>query len=335
MKEVFAPHLSRNVKMGRKRPVANCPHPKLANYLRATVPPAPASADYTKAAGLPPILADIMGNDELGDCVCACGGHLEGVETANAGNPQHATLSQVIAQYSAIGGYVPGNPSTDQGCDEQTALNYWVQHGFPNGTKALGWLAVDATNKAEVQAALYLFENLIFGIELPDKWVSPFPEASGFTWDVAGAPDPENGHCVLGVGYDAHGVQIDSWGLIGTVTWAAVAEYASKGGSGELYVLITPDQLAKGAAKAPNGIAWSDLIADFDALGGKLPIPVAPPAPNPTPSPPAPSPAPVTLTLTQVEAWAIAALKTGPWLLSNTMAENAVKKSLAANWPKI
>ena len=94
----------------------------------------------------------------------------------------------------------------------------------------------------EVQQALYLFENLDFGMSLPDKWISPFPSGSGFTWDAAGAPDPENGHSVMGFGYDTAGVLLDSWGLKGTLTYKAIAEYAIAKNGGELYVLITPDQ---------------------------------------------------------------------------------------------
>jgi hypothetical protein len=147
-------------------------------------------------------------------------------------------------------------------------------------------------------AAMYLFENLYFGIELPDAWISPFPSASGFVWDV-GTPDPENGHCIMGVGYGPQGVKVDSWGLFGTLTWKAIAALCTQNGGGELYVMITPDQLAKGQTKAPNGIDWASLCADFNAMGGNVPVPAPAPSPAPAPAPaptppaPAPSPAPV------------------------------------------
>jgi hypothetical protein len=294
----------------------------------------PATSDYTAKAST--VLANIYGNDELGDCVIAGGYHVVGVETGNAGDLFTATEAQIIADYSAIGGYVPGDPSTDNGCDEQTALNYWLQHGFADGTKVLGWLAVDATNKQEVQAAMYLFENLVFGIELPDAWINPFPSASGFTWDVHGSPDPQNGHCVVGVGYTASGVTIDSWGLLGTLTYAAIARYCVQSSGGELYVVLTPDQLTKAETKAPNGVNWSDLIADFDAMGGTVPVPPTPspvpPAPGPSPVPPAPTPGAVTLA--QAQQWALSGLQSSAAFLTRTQAEKAVAKALAAHWPK-
>lgn len=196
LKSVFVPHLNQNIVFGRKRPVPGGYCLKLRNYLRASLPTPPTSADYTGKAQSS--LANIYGNDTLGDCVVAGGYHIVGVETGNAGNQFTATSAQIIKDYSAIGGYVPGNPNTDQGCDEKTALGYWTSHGFADGTKLLGWLAVDPTNKTEMMQALYLFENLYFGIELPDAWINPFPSANGFTWNVAGTADPQNGHCFTG-----------------------------------------------------------------------------------------------------------------------------------------
>ena len=81
-----------------------------------------------------------------------------------------------------------------------------------------GRRTVDATNIEECQTALWLFENLYFGLELPDAWINPMPSASGFVWDAAGAPDPDNGQCVVGVGYTAAGITIDTWGMTGLMT---------------------------------------------------------------------------------------------------------------------
>ena len=330
MRSVYAPHLGRQINrsFGRKRPVPGGYSLKLSHYLRASLPTPPGSTDYTGKAAIS--LANIYDNDTLGDCVIAGGYHIVGVETANAGSQFTATNAQIIADYSAIGVYVPGQPNTDQGCDEKTALGYWTSKGFANGTKLLGWLAVDPSNLTEVKQALYLFENLYLGLELPDAWVNPFPSGNGFTWDVAGAPDPENGHCIMGAGYNSNGVTIDTWGMLGTLTWAALQKYCAAAEGGELYVMLTPDQVTKGQTVAPNGISWSQLIADFDALGGSVPVPT-PPAPTPVP----PTPTPTTgVTLAQAAAWATSGLSKGPWLVSRAQAESIVQKSLDANWPK-
>jgi hypothetical protein len=266
-----------------------------------------------------------MGNDDYGDCVFACVGHVTGVETANAGTPFHATLQQVLAMYSAVTGFDPNDPSTDNGANIQDALNYWQAHGFANGTKILGYLSVDATNWAEVQSALYLFENLILGMELPDAYVNPFPSGDGALWDVAGDPVPENGHCVGGCAYNANGeLIVDTWGMLVRLTRTALAKYATPSNGGELWVVLTPDQLAKGQAKAPNGVAWSSLVADFDSIGGHVPIPSPPPAPPPSGP----------ITLVQAQTLVANALHRAPFFLTHDTATTIAKNALAAGWPK-
>lgn len=269
-KSVHTQQHTRKFKMGRKRPVARCPQFSLGNYLMRSLSPPPASVNYT--ADAMKAIGEMYLNNELGDCVIAGIGHVVGVMTGNAGEkPVLYTNKQIIALYSAIGGYVPGDPSTDKGCDEQTALNYWQQHGAPAGSHQIaGWMGVNGADPTEFQTALWLFENLYFGLELPDAWVNPEPNASGFTWDVAGDPDPNNGHCVVGVGYNAQGVTIATWGMTGLITNAAIAKYATQVGSGELYTVVSQDSLNKAMNKAPSGFDWSQLIADFNSMGGDV-----------------------------------------------------------------
>lgn len=337
MKEIFAPHLNRNVKLGgRRRPVNRPQRRPLNHYLRLSLPPPPQSCDYSQK-GLS-ALRQMYLNDQLGDCVIAGGYHVVGVETGNAtSSPFIATNQQIIKDYGKIGGYNPNDPNSDQGCDEQTALNYWQQTGFANGTKLLGWLPIDATNKTEVMTACWLFENLYFGIELPDAWINPFPSADNFVWGVAGAADPDNGHCIIGCGYDAtKGVMVDTWGLLGWLTFGAISKYCVDNTGGMLYVMLTPDQIAKGAQKAPNGVAWSDIITDFDLLGGHVPVPTpTPPTPTP-PSPTPPSPTPTAVTLQQAEQWAVAGLNSlrPSSLITPSIAARYVVNSLASHWPK-
>src|SRR5580658_6278069 len=181
VKTIEHPVTKRTFRLGRKRPVARCPRLSLSNYLTRKLPAPPAELSYTKPAAA--ALAEVYENDTLGDCVIAGMAHVVGVLTGNAGGPPFLyTNQQIIGLYSAIGGYVPGDPATDQGCDEQTALNYWENHGAPAGSthKIAGWLSVDGSDPTEVRTALWLFENLYFGMELPDAWISPMPSSSGF-----------------------------------------------------------------------------------------------------------------------------------------------------------
>lgn len=311
------------MKFGRNRPVALGPHFKLRNYLRQGLPTPPASVDWSPLAL--PSLRNVYLNNSLGCCVIAEGYHAEGVATGNAGDLFVATDAEITADYSRIGGYIPGDPSTDQGCDEVTAMNYWTSHGYANGTKLLGWLTVDATNIIEVQTCIWLFGEIDFCAGLPDSYVNPFPSGDGFIWDKA-TSDPNNGHSFGGFGYDTTGAKIDTWALFGTFTYAAMAALCTQAGGGGCYVRLTPDMLTKGQTKAPNGVDWSSLISDFDTMGGNIPIPPVPvPVSPPTPSGP--------VTLIQAQGWTMDALKAAYPLLTRSQAESIVSSALAKNWP--
>ena len=256
-------------KLGRNRPVARQRRLMLGNYLLATLPPAPDDVDYS--VWVPNFLAEVLANDSLGDCLSAGAFHIGAMLLGGAGQHIPFTVQDVINFYSASCGYVPGDPSTDQGGDEETVLRYWQETGLlPGQHKIAGFLGVDGTNAEQVRQGMWRFENLYFGVELPDAWISPFPSASGFVWDAAGDGDPENGHCFVGVGYNAVGVQIDSWGMIGTITWAAIAKYATRAANGDLYTVLGQDAVNVVSGKSPLGFAWRQMVSDFDALGGDI-----------------------------------------------------------------
>jgi hypothetical protein len=274
-RKIDLPTSHRRYRMGRRRPVARCPRFSLGNYLLRDLPAPPATCDYSTTATK--ALSQMYLNNTLGDCVIAGIGHVVGVLTGGAGQQFLYTDQEITQLYSAIGGYVPGHPNTDNGCDEQTALNYWQHNGAPAGSHQIaGWMSVNGADPVEYRTALWLFENLYFGLELPDKWLNPEPTAPGFTWDVAGPPDQNNGHCIIGVGYTAKGVKICTWGMLGLLTDAAIAKYATKAGEGELYAVLSQDAINRAATKAPNGFDWSQLVADFDSMGGS----VSPPGPT-------------------------------------------------------
>lgn len=267
MKTFIHPTTGQKFKLGRNRPLAKGPRFKIKNYMLASLPTPPLSIDYTTKAQ--PFLSDILGNDETGDCTCAGIFHAIGCFLGNADEPIPFTAADTMGLYSRCCGYIPGDDDTDQGGDEQTVLNYVQNNGLlPDGSHKIAvWMAVDATNKMEVMQAIYLAENVYFGVELPDAYVAPFPSASGFTWGMAGPPNRANGHCFVGLGYTPEGVLVDSWGLLGTMTWQAVASYASRADGGELYTVLSRDALIKASQKAPNGFDFSQLLADIDSMG--------------------------------------------------------------------
>lgn len=296
-------------KMGRKKPTKPYTGAKFGDFLpkgsRAkrtdlVLLAPPATGNYGTLASA--ALAQMYLNDALGDCVPAEFGHHDGIITANAGDEVIFTDAQIEAFYEGACGYVAGNESTDNGCEILPSLQYWQANGIGGGNKIVGILAVEQEN---LILALWLFGGVCFGVALPDAWVNPMPEASGFTWDVAGAPDDNNGHCFVGFGWDAPGdINIGTWAMTGKITAAAIKEYWGTGAnssSGELYVVITQQQLNAATQLAPNGYDWAQLVSYFNSLGGNVPnpsptppapIPPIPPTPVP-PTPPAPVPPPV------------------------------------------
>lgn len=334
MKRLFAPHLGRHVVVGgRKRPKTFARRAMLAAFLDASaLPTPPASTSYeTKAAS---VLRRMFLNDQLGDCVCAGRAHRVGLLTSNAGHPFEYTDAQVLAEYERIGGYIPGKPETDQGCDMSQAADDGVTHGYADGKHDLAWIDIDATNKLEVMRSVFLFEHGDLGMELPDAWVNPFPSA-GTVWDVAGEPNPENGHCVQIIDYTPRGVIVSTWGLEVLVTWEALAKYGARSAYGEIIVHLSPDEIEAASGRAPNAFDWQALVGYFNGMGGHAPLPLPPPPPpEPTPTP-TPAPTPAGVTLTQAEAWVRAGLAKAPrGVITAAVASKLAIEGLAERWPK-
>jgi hypothetical protein len=255
---------------GRHRPVATRhTHPHLFKSLRgyvkgAQLPVAPDSFDYTAIAKT--ALSDILGNDTLGDCTAAGAAHIIDSVTAGAGDAAVMTRDQAVAFYSLSTGYDPNNPASDQGGDEVTVCTTWQQKGYDGqGAHAIaGWACVDDFDPAFVKSCAWLFP-LYFGIELADGWTQI--SGDGFTWDVGAPPDPNDGHCVVGLGGNDQGVLIDTWGFIGTMTYAAIAQFCAESAGGNLFAILTPEIINAAQGKAPNGFDYASLQADLGLLG--------------------------------------------------------------------
>lgn len=268
VKQIVHPETGKVVKLGRRTPIVHFPQLACKNYLLKQFPAAPVSTDYTAPNQITTsFLHEILGNDSLGDCTSAAAFHIAATFLGNVGSAISFTVNDVIKFYSAVSGYVPGNDSTDQGADVQTVLAYWQNHGLiPNQNKITAWVAIDATNKEEIKSAIWLFENIYFGVGLPNLWLDPFPSRNGFTWDVSGDSNPDNGHAFCGLGYNDQGVKIDTWGMLGTITWAAISKYAARATGGELYAVLSQDAISKITKKNPIGFDLSQLKADIDSF---------------------------------------------------------------------
>jgi hypothetical protein len=236
---------------------------KLSKYLKISeLPAAPPAVDWTKAV---PRWGMLL-NDQLGDCVIAGMMHLTMGWRANAGNPPPQPVdSEVIAAYSAIGGYVPGDSSTDRGCNMLNALNYWRNTGISIGGethKILAFAEVNLKDDAEVKAALWLFGGLFTGFEMPQS------AANAATWTVASGfphgksqPGSWGGHCApLAAENGAGCFQTITWGELMPTAHNFVADYCD-----EAYAVLSPEWFQRNG-QAPCGFDLAALQADLAAL---------------------------------------------------------------------
>jgi hypothetical protein len=295
-------HLRHNVHLGCKLPRKLKAVPHLGKYVKKPGITIPTS--YSSIDSLPTLLPQTFENTQLGDCVIAAMMRLLGVWTGQANPPPLvATDPQVTSWYSTIGGYVPGDPNTDNGCDPEAALQAWKSAPSPaGGSPILGWIAVDASQPALVNQAIYLFEGVLAYGGIPDSYINIAP---GFTWSDT-TPNQANGHEFPLLGYTPSGVEVDTWGMTGTMTPAAMASICAMANNGGILLPISQDILNRASQKSPGGLDMATLVADFNAeFGGNLVVPAPLPAPAPTPTPtPAPvPPAPPAPTPPLVQTW--------------------------------
>ena len=211
------------VKLGKRTPVMDPRiNPKVLQFKKyrkamfsvPALPPAPAETSWiTKLEAAEPIPMYL--NDQLGDCVEAAAGHMIQQWNYYAGHPAQPSDADILKAYEDVGGYVPGDPSTDQGTDMQALLDYWKSTGI-GGHKIIAYLAVDWENLEEVQLAVELFGNLFTGIQLPtsaqgqNDWTVP----NGGVYSAAGQPGGWGGHGIPIVAGSPVTKTCETWGTV-------------------------------------------------------------------------------------------------------------------------
>lgn len=267
-------------KFGRLAPHPEHTHPRihagavLADGFELVIPD---TVDWYTGISFPMYL-----NSSVGDCTIADVGHAEEIfSNFGQGTAIAVTDNDVLTMYERVGGYVPGNPSTDNGCVIQDVLNDWRKNGIA-GHQILAFLQVDYTNLAELKACCWLFGGVTLGVNFPQSAMAQFN--AGQPWDYN--PNANNtiigGHDVRLVGFDANGnMKVVTWGAVQTMTPAWLAHFCEEAWSeadGEWIKNNT----------SPGGLDINALNAEFTKRTNQPgPFPVTPP-PSPTPVPPTP-----------------------------------------------
>lgn len=246
-----------NLKLGKLPAVKNSVSLRLRDYLSLVkLPTAPLTVDHEHAM----LDWQMLGNDQYGDCVWAGAGHETMMWTKNAGHEVEVTTGDVLAAYTAVTGFNPNDPNTDQGTDVAKAAKYRRKTGLLTAEgrhKVQAYLSITPGNREELKQAIYLFENVGIGWQLPASAQQQF--LNGEPWEVVAGSQIEGGHYTPAIGYDANFVYIVTWGKVQRVAWAFFDKY-----NDESIVYFSQDMLAKGVSM--EGFNATQLQKDLPGL---------------------------------------------------------------------
>ncbi|UFZ05461.1 hypothetical protein LQG66_03855 [Bradyrhizobium ontarionense] len=232
---------------------------KLSDYIdKKALPKPPKQFGHE---GLVPASWGMLGNDRYGDCVWAGAAHETMMWNAEAGRKVAFTDAGVLSDYSAVTGFNPRKPSTDNGTDMQVAASYRRKTGIVDaGGKrhpVAAYLAIEPGNINEHMTAVYLFGAVGIGISFPASAMDQFN--AGKPWDVVSRTSIEGCHYIPLV---ARREQLDvvTWGRLQAMTPRFFQKY-----NDESVAYVSLEALTKN--KSPEGFDAAQLQADLAALG--------------------------------------------------------------------
>lgn len=183
----------------------------------------------------------MLGNDQYGDCVLAGAAHETMLWNKLGTHEVTMSTSYVLADYSAVTGFDPNDPATDQGTLTRTALNYrrrkGVQDASGNRHKIGAYVSLTAGNWNELMQATYIFGAVGMGFLFPASAMDQFNAHK--SWDVVEGSPIEGGHYVPVVGRSVSSVgDCITWGAAQGFTQAFYEKY-----SDEAYAIISLEEL--------------------------------------------------------------------------------------------
>lgn len=273
----FAHPLLEKYKLGKNDLPEDPNDLRLGKYLDTSVLPQLPDGDFTIADLVAPDEWGMLLNDQLGDCAPAGISHAQKA-LARVGNHDHQfTDASVKRGYEMMGHYVPGQPTTDQGCDLRTCAKVWQKHGIPTqigvareGAEEVApdtyldfircgiYLWLEPGNVLEQWYATNVLKNAINGYDLPANWMESF-DAGDYVWDFDPSSKSLGGHCVPAFGRSGDGTDGVSWGQRLTITAAGIENQHQEG-----FSVVSSSGLQDGELL---GIDHEMLVSDLKALG--------------------------------------------------------------------
>ena len=235
-----------------KKPATSSPHDLTFAMVTGLVPQAPpADTSNIRLLGA----YRMLGNDVAGDCVFAGGCHEHMLWKRLSGTTSRVardlfTDQTALADYSAVTGYTPADPSTDQGTDVRVAMAYRRRTGLVDvhgvRHKIAAFVSIPHTSTDKIRQGVHLFDAVGIGFQFPRSAMDQF--AHGQPWTLVAGSPIDGGHYVPVIGYDTKWLYVVTWGQIQRMAWDFAGHYLD-----EAWGVLSPEFLISG--KSPDGFS--------------------------------------------------------------------------------
>lgn len=249
------------MKLGKLAARMNSVNLKLAAYLDTSVVLAHIPAAFGHDSLVPSF--DVLGNDDVADCVFAGAAHETVLWCKESGEDVTFTAASVLSDYTAITGYDPNDPATDRGADMQVVASYRRRIGVVDSTgrrhKVGGYVALTPGDPDQLAAAAYIFGSVGVGLRIPDYAMTEFDE--GNPWSVRhGVPEIVGGQYVSVTGRNDNGnFRVITWGKVQEMTPGFYRRYCDE-------VLVYFSQAFLASPLSPEGFDRDRLVRDLNAF---------------------------------------------------------------------
>ena len=239
---------------------------KFSSYVDATkLPPIP-DGDF----GHTDLLTQPIGiycNDQLGCCVVSGAEHETRLWHAEGSGRDELVFDDdtTISNYTLLGNYDPEDPYSDQGCDMVNAAQIRMDKGIldSNGKahRVGAALQLQPGNWEQLLYACYYFDGVGLGILVTAAMQQAFQNNEPWDVDCFNPNDVEGGHYVPAVARVGGDIVVITWGQPQRLTRAL---YTADQFNTTVFAYASPEKLRNG--KDLNGLSWSDMRADINAL---------------------------------------------------------------------
>jgi hypothetical protein len=245
-----------------KTPARNLVKLQLKDYFRVDkMDPLPAEFGYEELMTAP---VGMNGNDSAGDCAEAGAEHEEMLWAAMAGQPiPPFDQNTAFSDYSAITGFDPNDPNTDQGTDMMVMAKYRQDTGMIDGNgkrwKIDLYAALEPKDFEQMLYAIHYFGLVGIGLEMQKTTQDQFGD--GQPWSVTSAA-VEGGHYIPGIAFRHQRLKVYTWGATEYVDEDYYTTF-----NDEALVYLSLDML-RANQKTLLGLDFPALERDFVAVKG-------------------------------------------------------------------